>query len=88
MADTTLHCPSTSSTAKSGKNLSIVERIVAWFDRRSAQIVDRAAFDTLTRLDDRHLKDIGLTREDVEWASNLPLSRNAAEALKLRRSNF
>lgn len=45
---------------------------------------DRAAFLHLARLDDRLLDDIGVTREDVEWAARLPLDRNAARALRGR----
>lgn len=90
MANSTLYSPSTAGLRKSGagKPRSIGERLIAWFDKRSEQVVDRMAFDTLTRLDDRQLRDIGLTRDDVDWASRLPLSQDAAEALKRRRSNF
>ena len=40
--------------------------------------INRAAFDNLLSLDDTVLKDIGVLRDDVIWASNLPLSKNAA----------
>lgn len=43
---------------------------------------DRAAFGNVARLDDRLLEDIGVTREEVEWAARLPLARNAARALR------
>ena len=72
------------SLAQRKKTRSLIERAGDWFRRRSAQITDRRAFDTLTRLDDRELRDIGLTREDVEWASKLPLSWNAAQAMRER----
>ena len=45
------------------------------------QRIDRLAFRTLMSLDDALLKDIGVTRHDVIWANNLPLSENAAEKL-------
>jgi uncharacterized protein YjiS (DUF1127 family) len=32
----------------------------------------------LTALDDRLLRDIGVTREDIEWARGLPLAMSAA----------
>jgi len=44
--------------------------------------VDRDAFKTLISLDDKALKDIGVNREDVIWASKLPLSYNAALELE------
>lgn len=46
--------------------------------------LDRAAFLNLTRLDARLLDDIGVTREDVAWASALPIEVNAALALRKR----
>lgn len=49
---------------------------------------DRDAFLNLLTLDDRQLDDIGVTRDEVIWASELPLDRNAAlelDALKKRR---
>jgi len=44
---------------------------------------DRQAFQTLMGLEDAALKDIGVTRADVLWANQLPLSQNAAVELKL-----
>ncbi|MCP4073053.1 MAG: DUF1127 domain-containing protein [Hyphomicrobiales bacterium] len=45
-----------------------------WIQNR----VDRQAFSHLLTLDDHILKDIGLTRDDVVWASRLPVSVNAS----------
>jgi len=42
---------------------------------------NRLALETLHNLDERTLKDIGLNRSDVVWASGLPMNINAAEAL-------
>ena len=42
----------------------------------------RDAFRSLLRLDARLLSDIGVTREDIEWASRLPLSVNASAELQ------
>jgi uncharacterized protein YjiS (DUF1127 family) len=56
---------------------SIFHRLIQnWFARRSVSQLDR--------LDDYLLRDIGVTREDVRWASNLPLSMNAAAELDER----
>jgi uncharacterized protein YjiS (DUF1127 family) len=38
----------------------------------------------LADFDDHMLRDIGLTREEVEWAAGLPLAVNAALALEER----
>jgi uncharacterized protein YjiS (DUF1127 family) len=38
----------------------------------------------LSSLDDHMLKDIGVTRDEVEWAAGLPLTVNAALALEER----
>jgi uncharacterized protein YjiS (DUF1127 family) len=47
----------------------------------------RRAVGRLDLLDDRMLRDIGLTREDLRWASGLPLSVNAALAMEQRSTN-
>jgi hypothetical protein len=39
---------------------------------------------SLDQFDDHILRDIGVTREDVYWASGLPLTVNAALALEER----
>ena len=44
----------------------------------------RRAVARLDRLDDRLLRDIGLTREDLQWAAGLPLTVNAALAMDER----
>ncbi len=49
-----------------------------WIQNR----VDRQAFSHLLTLDDHILKDIGLTRDDVVWASRLPVSVNASLELE------
>ncbi len=49
--------------------------------RRQARI-DRDAFRTMLGLEEHMLRDIGVTRGDVVWASRLPLSVNAAEELR------
>lgn len=44
----------------------------------------RRAVNRLDTFDDYILRDIGVTRGDVRWASGLPLSINAAVALEER----
>jgi len=60
------------------KILSAIKKTVVL---KHNQRMDRMAFRTLLSLDDNLLKDIGVTRQDVTWANNLPLSVNAAEKL-------
>jgi uncharacterized protein YjiS (DUF1127 family) len=55
----------------------LIGRIIAnWFTRRAVARLDA--------LDDYLLRDIGVTRGDVRWASGLPLSVNAALELEER----
>ncbi len=44
----------------------------------------RRAVTSLESFDDYMLRDIGVTRAEVEWASGLPLSHNAALELEER----
>lgn len=44
----------------------------------------RRAVARLDRLDDFLLRDIGVTRSEVRWAAELPLTRNATLALEER----
>jgi len=57
----------------------------AAFKARRAQYrqrrIDRQAFEHMLALDDKMLKDIGVTRNDVIWASQLPRSENASQEL-------
>ena len=46
--------------------------------------VTRRAFMNTFRLDDKMLEDIGVTREELEWAASLPLRVNASHALYAR----
>jgi uncharacterized protein YjiS (DUF1127 family) len=48
--------------------------------------IARRAFLNTFHLDDRMLDDIGVTREEVEWAANLPIRVNASQALHARSS--
>lgn len=56
---------------------------IRYLKKRYEQRVARQAFNNLLRLDDHMLKDVGVTRMDVQWASNLPLSQDAATQLEI-----
>ncbi|MCF6321115.1 MAG: DUF1127 domain-containing protein [Rhizobiaceae bacterium] len=45
---------------------------------RKQRNIDRQAFSRMFALDDHILADIGITRDDLTWASKLPLSQNAS----------
>ena len=59
-----------------------VRRFKAWLEARHQRRLNRQAFKQLLTLDDKVLRDIGLTRADVIEASSLPLSQNAAVELE------
>lgn len=63
---------------------TFLQRFRAYRERRSSLKDDREAFLHVVYLDDRVLFDMGVTREEVEWAASLPLEVNAARALKER----
>lgn len=54
---------------------------------RSQQKIDRQAFETMLGLDDALLNDIGVTRDAVRWAAQLPLKEDAAIALRQDMNN-
>lgn len=63
----------------------------SWFSRLIRNFMARRAVAALERYDDYILRDIGITRDEVRWAAQLPLSQNAAlaleeEALRRRRA--
>ena len=59
---------------------SIISRIVRnWKSRR--------AVSKLYQFDDYMLRDIGVTRADLQWAAGLPLTMNAALALEERSTH-
>jgi uncharacterized protein YjiS (DUF1127 family) len=71
---------SRAQSAEATGSASIVGRLIRnWRARRAVARLDL--------LDDRMLRDIGLTREDLRWASGLPLSVNAALAMEQRSTN-
>ncbi len=50
--------------------------------KRYDQYMDRLAFQQLLKLDEHMLKDIGVTRADVIYANNLPVSVDAAKEIE------
>lgn len=56
--------------------------VEAWMQGKRRR-EDRDAFLNLLGKDDAILRDIGVTRADVEYAARLPLHRSAAEELRL-----
>lgn len=54
----------------------------AYIRRKYYQRIDRQAFNYLLTLDDALLKDIGVTKQDVVYASNLPLCTDASAVLE------
>ncbi len=88
-----------SQVNQSGESSSLVSKVAAqvfglgskaivYLKTRHRQRIDRQAFSNMLSLDTAILQDIGVTREDVIWASKLPLSQNAALELdKVARAN-
>ena len=58
-----------------------IGRLIASYRHRRQLRIDRLAFKQMLKLDDNLLDDIGVTRSNVEWASQLPIHRSAARAL-------
>ncbi len=74
----------TQSQAITGVSLvANLTRIIERIKTRYVQYRDRQAFQQLLKLDEHMLKDIGVTRQDVTWANNLPLSEDAATKLEI-----
>jgi len=76
MTHTAINHSRTASVGQSGIVAAIVRFVRNWKARR--------AVTRLQDFDDHMLRDIGVTRLDVRWASDLPLSTNAALALEER----
>lgn len=63
-------------------------RFLVWRRERHRQKIDRLAFETLLRLDEETLADLGYTKAQVTRASKLPLEINAAEHLRRHTSGI
>ena len=61
----------------------VVSSVRKHLEDRKQHRISRDAFNNLLTLDDRTLKDIGVTRGQVEWASKLPKNLDAARELEL-----
>jgi uncharacterized protein YjiS (DUF1127 family) len=60
-----------------GNGFSLISRV--WRNWQA-----RKRIVSLSSYDDYMLKDIGVTREEIQWAAGLPLTVNAALALEER----
>ena len=61
---------------------SMTTRLKDYLNTVKRRRESRDAFRHLLSLDEALLRDVGVTRADVEWAAQLPLSVNAARALQ------
>ncbi len=59
-----------------------IDGLVARHRKRRQQRIDRQAFQHMRLLNDDILDDIGVTRSNVEWASQLPIDQSASQALR------
>lgn len=62
-------------------------RLLEVVSTRHQQKIDRQAFETMLGLDDELLNDMGVTRDAVRWAVQLPLNQDAAVALRRQTNN-
>ena len=62
---------------------NLLTRTWAYLAERRSRRADRLAMRELLSMDDATLKDIGISRGDVQWASNLPLSASATTELEI-----
>lgn len=75
----TIHETAVSAPESAG---SPFQRMVDWYVQRRDQRETREAFRYLLTLDDELLEDIGVTRDQVRQAADLPLNQNAALVLQ------
>jgi uncharacterized protein YjiS (DUF1127 family) len=72
-----------SAATDSPQDRSPIHRLFTWWISRRQQRDERVALKELSSLDDAMLKDIGISRNDVVWASQLPQSVNASIELEI-----
>jgi len=75
-----LNHPSFMTRITNALKRKIADGIAQYRLNRKARL-DRAAFNQMLLLDNELLDDIGVTRANVEWASQLPTHQSAAQAL-------
>ena len=66
---------------------SSIERLAFFIMRFVRALSQRRALGELIRLDDRMLKDIGLSRGDIDAAESLPLGRDPIALLVSRQAS-
>lgn len=71
-----------SPTARPSPVTGWIHRLFAGLRKHALNRRDRQAFKNLLSKDDAILRDIGVTRAEVEQAAALPLSQNAAQELR------
>ncbi len=71
----------------SGFLSGILLKLKTAYAQRRQRKIDRDAFRSLMSLDEKSLKDIGVSRDDIIWASKLAMHENAAKELEKIRAN-
>ncbi len=84
------HCPTLDVKLEGPRNLLTqgFSKLISFAVTQLQRRYQRAAFRKLLVADDRILKDIGVTRGDIHWASQLPLQVNAGEELRLSSRRY
>lgn len=62
---------------------NLIRRVDKWLSDRKQHYLNRRTFVQLASLDEATLKDIGLSRGDVTWASKQPNSIDAVTELEI-----
>ncbi len=77
------HCAERQSISFAIPTANPLKRALSYLAKRRNRRLDRAAMRDLLSMDDATLKDIGVSRGDVYWASQLPLSASATTELEI-----
>ncbi len=73
----------------SGFISSLFLKVKTAYERHQQRRIDRDAFRTMLNLDETSLKDIGVTRDDIIYASKLAMNESASKELeKIRATNI
>ena len=68
--------PASNRLVEEIRNLAI--RFSNWTKALEQRRIDRIAFRQMMMMDNRSLKDIGITRGDIVWANSLPIHQTAS----------